>query len=107
MNKNKQVSHNFKQETICIIFTHPSPNPSAPQYIAWQYDVTNFDVTGNSKTYCCSTSIKCDRVSYSPLGWFTLDRNIVLYENQKFTKTDSQLPIDPDAGASLSATLRL
>ena len=30
-----------------------------------------------------------------------------LYENQKFTKTDSQLPIDPDAGASLSATLRL
>ena len=30
-----------------------------------------------------------------------------LYENQKFTKTDSQQPIDPNAGASLSATLRL
>ena len=39
-------------------------------------------------------------VSYSPLG-----RNTVLKENQKFTKTDSELPIDPDAGASLTATL--
>ena len=68
MNKNKQVSDNFKQETICIFFTHPSLNPSAPQYIARQYNVTNFDLTGNSKTHCCSTSIKCDRGSYSPLG---------------------------------------
>ena len=33
MNKNKQVNHS-KQETISVIFTHPSPNPSAPQYIA-------------------------------------------------------------------------
>ena len=31
----------------------------------------------------------------------TLDRNIVLYENQTCTKTDSQLPIDPDPRASL------
>ena len=30
MNKDKQVSHS-KQETISIIFTHPSPNPSAPK----------------------------------------------------------------------------
>ena len=30
MNKDKQVSHS-KQETISIIFTHPSPNPSAHQ----------------------------------------------------------------------------
>ena len=30
------------------------------------------------------------------MSWFTLDRNIVLYENQKYTKTDSlKLPIDP------------
>ena len=36
----------------------------------------------------------------------TLDRNIVLYENEKFTKTDSQLPIDPDPWASLIITLR-
>ena len=28
-----------------------------------------------------------------------VDRNIVLYENEKFTKTDSQLPIDPDPWA--------
>ena len=33
MNRNKQVNHS-KQETISVIFTHPSPNPSAPQYIA-------------------------------------------------------------------------
>ena len=32
---------NFKQETICIIFMHPSPNPSVPQNIACQYNVTN------------------------------------------------------------------
>ena len=31
---------------------------------------------------------------------------IVLDETQKFTKTDSQLPIDPDPGTSLTA-LRL
>ena len=30
MNKIKQGSHS-KQETISVIFTHPSPNPSAPQ----------------------------------------------------------------------------
>ena len=31
MNKDlKQVSHS-KQETISVIFTHPSPNPSAPK----------------------------------------------------------------------------
>ena len=34
------------------------------------------------------------------MGWFTPDRNIVLYEHQKFTKPDSQLPIDPDPRAS-------
>ena len=34
MNKNKQVSHS-KQETISVFFTHPSPNPSAPQNIVW------------------------------------------------------------------------
>ena len=28
--KDKQVSHS-KQETISIIFTHPSPKPSAPK----------------------------------------------------------------------------
>ena len=28
MNKNKQVNH-YKQETISIILTHPSPNPLA------------------------------------------------------------------------------
>ena len=39
MNKDKQVSHS-KRETISIIFTHPSPNPSAPKDIAWQYNVT-------------------------------------------------------------------
>ena len=32
VNKNKQVNHS-KQETISVIFTHPSPNPSAPQNI--------------------------------------------------------------------------
>ena len=31
---------NSKQETICIISTYPSPNPSVPQNIAWQYNVT-------------------------------------------------------------------
>ena len=40
MIKTKQVSHS-KQETISIILTHPSPNPSATQNIAWQYNVTN------------------------------------------------------------------
>ena len=34
MNENKQVNHS-KQETISAIFTHPSPNPSAPQYVVW------------------------------------------------------------------------
>ena len=51
----------------------------------------------------------CNHVSklVSPKGQFTglllltLDRNIVLYENDKFTKTGSQLPIDPDPRASL------
>ena len=43
VNKNKQVNHS-KQETISVIFTHPSPNPSASQYIVL------FDLTGNSKT---------------------------------------------------------
>ena len=32
VNKNKQVNHS-KQETISVIFTHPSPNPSASQNI--------------------------------------------------------------------------
>ena len=35
-----------------------------------------------------------------------LNQNIVLYENEKFTKTNSQLPNDPDPWASLIA-LRL
>ena len=36
-------------------------------------------------------------------GLLTLDTNIVLYENEKFAKTDSQLPIDSDPRASLIA----
>ena len=32
MSKNKQVNRS-KQETMSVIFTHPSPNPSAPQLI--------------------------------------------------------------------------
>ena len=40
MIKNKQVSHS-KQETISVIFTHPSPNSSGPQNIVWQYNLTN------------------------------------------------------------------
>ena len=98
MNKNKQVSHNFTQETICIIFTYPSPNPSAPQYIACQYNVTNFDVTGNSKTHCCSTSIKCDRVSYSPQGWFTQDRNIICTKTRSLLKQTANSPLIPMQG---------
>ena len=39
MNKIKQVSHS-KQETVIIIFTHPSSNPSALQNKVWQYYVT-------------------------------------------------------------------
>ena len=31
----------------------------------------------------------------------TLDRNILLYDNKKFAKTDSQLPFNPDPWASL------
>ena len=31
----------------------------------------------------------------------TLDRNIVLYKNEKFTKTDNKLPIAPDPSVSL------
>lgn len=31
----------------------------------------------------------------------TLERNIVLYENEKLTKSDNQPAIDPDPGASL------
>ena len=46
MSKIKQVSHS-KQETIGIIFTHPSPNRSAPQNKVWQYNVT--DLTLNQK----------------------------------------------------------
>ena len=38
-------------------------------------------------------------------GLLILESNIVLHENEKFTKTDSQLPIDPDQQASLM-TLR-
>ena len=30
INKSKEASHS-KQETISVIFTHPFPNPSAPQ----------------------------------------------------------------------------
>ena len=30
-----------KQETISVIFTHPSPNPSTLQNIVWQYNVTD------------------------------------------------------------------
>ena len=40
MIKTKQVSHS-KHETISIILTQPSRNPSAIQNIAWLYDVTN------------------------------------------------------------------
>ena len=40
MIKTKQVSHS-KQETISIILTQPSRNPSATQNIVWQYNVTN------------------------------------------------------------------
>ena len=36
-----KLAINSKQETICIISTHPSPNPPVPQNIAWQYNVTN------------------------------------------------------------------
>ena len=39
--KINRLAINPKQETICIIFTHPFPNPSVPQNIAWQYNVTN------------------------------------------------------------------
>ena len=42
MNKNNQVSHS-KQETISIILTHPSPNPSAPQNIVRQYNMINLN----------------------------------------------------------------
>ena len=45
MNKNKQVSHS-KQETISVIFTHPSPNLLLSKI---QHD--KFDLTGNSKDY--------------------------------------------------------
>ena len=38
-------------------------------------------------------------------GLLILESNIVLHENEKFTKTDSQLRIDPDQQASLM-TLR-
>ena len=41
MNKINKLAINFNQETICIISSHPSPNPSVPQNIAWQYNVTN------------------------------------------------------------------
>ena len=41
MNKIDKLAINSKQETICIISTYPSPNPSVPQNIAWQYNVTN------------------------------------------------------------------
>ena len=34
MNESKRVTINSKQETICIIFRHPSPNPFVPQNIA-------------------------------------------------------------------------
>ena len=37
----KNMSTGHKQETICIIFTHPSPNPSVSQNIVWQYNMTN------------------------------------------------------------------
>ena len=37
---------------------------------------------------------------------YTRQKYIVLDETQRFTKTDSQLPIDPDPGASLTV-LRL
>ena len=37
---------------------------------------------------------------------YTIQKYIVLDETQKFTKTDSQLPIDPDPGGSVTA-LRL
>ena len=40
MNKNKQVSHS-KEETISVIFTHPSPNPSVSQNIVRHDNVTN------------------------------------------------------------------
>ena len=40
MSKNKHVSHS-KQETVSVIFTHPSPNPSASQNIVLQYAMTN------------------------------------------------------------------
>ena len=36
--KINKLAINSKQETICIIFTHLSPNPSVPQNIAWQYN---------------------------------------------------------------------
>ena len=41
MNKSKQVSHSKQQETISIIFTHPSPNPSAQKNKVWQYNVAD------------------------------------------------------------------
>ena len=48
MNTNEQVSH-CKQETRSVIFTHPSPNPSAPPPPKY---TDQFDPTGNSKNYC-------------------------------------------------------
>ena len=42
---------------------------------------------------------------FTGLLLLTLDRNIVLYQNDNFTKTDSQLPTDPDPLVSL-ITLR-
>ena len=44
MNESKQVSH-YKQETISIIFMHPSPNPSAPKNKVWQYMYNVADLT--------------------------------------------------------------
>lgn len=38
--RHKEVIHS-KQETISVIFTHPSPNPSTLQNIVWQYNVTD------------------------------------------------------------------
>ena len=46
---------------------------------------------------------KLDSPEGEATGLLTLERNIVLYENEKLTETDNQPAIDPDPGASLVA----
>ena len=72
--------------------------------IFWKYTMLQSFVLSHYGSCCDSaivtiqfyTELDSPKGEFTGLLLLTLDRNFVMYENEKFAKTDRQLSIDPD-----------